>query len=221
MRTHLRSLLCLLLSAGGAHAASKPHVVALGKWTTVKWMAGENESNAIDLKVRPLLVDGQTKEFTIGLPHDVTDRTFVVQRVFRLNDSLAQEPAPERWRWERGGWLLVNRSTGKVQPIALPEFDPYNSAAAWFRDYAAYCGLSDDGKKSSAIIAQLGRRKPLLKKPLADANAAQPQPGCPAPVWERAPARVTFDPRSEQKFTFTVPTRTVDTVNEEENAAEE
>jgi hypothetical protein len=107
-----------------------------------------------------------------------------------------------------------------VQPVALPEFDPYNSAATWFRDYAAYCGVSDDGKKASAIIVQLGRRKPLLKRPLADSNAASPQPGCPAPLWERAPARVTFDPKTEQKFTFTVPTRAVDAVTEEENAEE-
>ena len=115
----------------------------------------------------------------------------------------------------------MNRGTGRVQPVALPEFDPYNSAATWFRDYAAYCGVSDDGKKSSAIIVQLGRRKPLLKKPLADTNAASPQPGCPAPLWDRSPARVTFDPRNEQKFTFTVPTRAVDAVTGEENASEE
>jgi hypothetical protein len=53
---------------------------------------------------------------------------------FRLNDSLAQETPPEPWRRERGGWLLVNRITGRIQPIVLPEFDPYSSTAAWFRD---------------------------------------------------------------------------------------
>ena len=59
-------------------AAPKQHVVALGKWTTVKLMVGEDERTALDLKVRALLVDGQTKEFITGPSHDVTDRTFVV-----------------------------------------------------------------------------------------------------------------------------------------------
>jgi hypothetical protein len=112
--TTVRSLgVGLLLLGGIAVAASKPHVVAFGKWTTVKWMVGEDEHTALDLKVHGLLVDGQPKEFTTGTPHDVTDHTFVVQRVFRLTDSLSQETAPERWQWERGGWLLVNRVTGK------------------------------------------------------------------------------------------------------------
>jgi hypothetical protein len=153
----------------------------------------------------------------------VTDHTFVVQRVFRLNDSLSQETAPERWRWEHGGWLLVNRVTGKMQQVPLPEFDPFNSAVAWFRDYAAYCGVSDDGKKASAIVVQLGRRKPLLKKPLGETSAVASTSAsqCPAPVWERAPSRVAFDPKNEQKFIFTAPTRAVDAVAEEENAGEE
>jgi hypothetical protein len=215
MKTVPALLVFLLLFGGFGLAAPKQHIVAFGKWTTVKWMVGEDEHTAIEIKIRPLLVDGQTKEFVTSPPHDVTDRTFVVQRVFRLNDSLSQETPPERWRWERGGWLLVNRVTGKMQQVPLPEFDPYSSAAAWFRDYAAYCGVSDDGKKISAIIVQLGRRKPLLKKLVGDASSA-PDSECPAPVWERAPSRVTFEPRGEPKFTFTVPTRAVDLATEKD-----
>ncbi len=150
---------------------------------------------------------GQNKEFITGPPHDVTNRTFVVQRVFRLSDSLPQETVAARWRWERGGWLLVNRVSGKMQLVPLPEFDPYNSEAVWFRDYAAYCGVSDDGKKVSAILVQLGRRKPLLKKALGGAGADMQEAKCGAPIWQRAPSRVTFEPKGEQKFTFTVPTR--------------
>ena len=212
MKTFFKFVACLLMFGRFGIASPKQHLVAFGKWTTIKWMVGEDEHTAIDLKIHPLLVDGQTKEFATGLPHDVTDRTFVVQRVFRLNDSLSQEPA--RWRWERGGWLLVNRVSGKMQQIALPEFDPYSSAAAWFRDYAAYCGVSDDGKKLSAVIVQLGRRKPLLKKPVDGASAGMPDSACPAPVWERDPSRVTFEAKGEPKFTFTVPTRAVDLATE-------
>jgi hypothetical protein len=219
MKTVSGLLVSLLLLGRMGLAAPKQRVVALGKWTMVKLMVGEDERTALDLKVRPLLVDGQAKEFTTGLPHEVTDRTFVVQRVFRLNDSLPQEMTPARWRWERGGWLLINRVTGKVQQIPLPEFDPYYSAVGWFRDYAAYCGVSEDGKKGWAIIVQLGMRKPLLKKALHGAGTAESE--CAAPVWQRGPSRVTFEPKEEQKFTFTVPTRAVESVTEEENAGEE
>jgi hypothetical protein len=76
--------------------------------------------------------------------------------------------------------------------------------------------VSDDGKKMSAVIVQLGRRKPLLKKSVGDASATAPDSQCPAPVWERAPARVTFEPKGEPKFTFTIPTRAVDLTTDED-----
>jgi hypothetical protein len=86
--------------------------------------------------------------------------------MYRLNDSLPQESGIPRWRWERGGWLLVDRISGKIQRLALPEFDADFSAVNWFRDYAAYCGAADDGEKSYAMIVQLDKRKPLMKKGL-------------------------------------------------------
>jgi len=196
-------------------AAPKPHVVALGKWTSVKWQAGDDEGKPVDVRIRPLYVDGRTKEFTLGPTHDVTDHAFVVQRMFRLNDSLPQDAGPARWRWERGGWLLADRVTGKVQQITLQEFDPYYSAVNWFRDYAAYCGVSDDGNKVFAMIVQLGWRKPLLKKLVSD--AATEMPVCPAPLWQRSPVRVTFEPKGDQKLTFSVRSRAVDLASEDEN----
>jgi len=108
-----------------------------------------------------------------------------------------------------------------MQLVPLPEFDPYNSEAVWFRDYAAYGGVSDAGKKVLAILVQLGRRKPLLKKALGGAGADMQEAKCGAPIWQRAPSRVTFEPKGEQKFTFTVSTRAVELVTEEENAGEE
>ena len=89
-----------------------------------------------------------------------------MRRAFRVNDSLPEDPSP-RWQWQRGGWLLVDRLTGHVSPIKIPEFDGSYSAASWYRDYVAYCGVAEDGKKTFAIVAQIGRRKPVLKKPLA------------------------------------------------------
>jgi hypothetical protein len=199
---------CLALLRGTSLSAPKVHLVAFGKWSSIRVTEAE-EPKTIDLKVRALLVDGRMKEFTTGVPHDVTDRTFAVQRVYRLNDSLPQDSGAVHWLWQRGGWLLVDRVTGKVQPIVLPEYDPNISTVNWFRDYAAYCGTSDDGQKNFAVVAQLGRRKPLLKKALADTNDGE-YLNCSTPVWQRDPMRVIFEHKSEGKFTYTVRSRTVD-----------
>ncbi len=212
----------LLVSSGWA--APKPHVIAFGKVTAVKWLVGPAEDKALDLKIRALYVDARLKEFTMGSTHDVTDRLFVVRRMFRVNDSLPEESAaPPRWHWQRGGWLLIDRVTGKISQIALPEFDAYYSTASWYRDYIAYCGVSDDGKKLYAIVAQLGRRKPILKKALGEASEDDmPDSECPSPAWQRQPVRVSFEPDENQKLTYTVRGHVVDIVNdnEEDEASE-
>ena len=219
MKRCLQVLLVVLLWEVVGGAVSKPHVVAFGKWTTAKWYVGPNENTAVDLRLRALFVDTRLKEYTTGLPHDVTERLFVVRRVFRVNDALPEEAgAQPRWQWQRGGWLLVDRVSGKVAQIALPEFDPYYSTASWYRDYAAYCGVSDDGKKLFAVVAQLGRRKAILKKPLGEPGGEDaPDSECPAPVWQRQPVRVTFQPEEDQKLTYAVHGHVVDIVNDEED----
>lgn len=212
-----------LFSVMQAQAAPKPHIVAFGKVQTVKWYGGPDETKALDLKIRPLYVDTRLKEYTLGVAHDVTERLFVVRRAFRLNDNLPEEPNAPRWHWQRGGWLLVDRVTGRVSPINLPDFDPFYSAANWYRDYVAYCGVSDDGKKLYAMVVQLGRRKPVLKKLLGDATGNDlPDSECPAPAWQRLPTRVTFDPQQGEKLTFSVRGHVVDVVSdsEEEEASE-
>src|SRR6266700_954611 len=120
VRTTLRLLACMILFAGAGFAAPKQHVVAFGKWSSIKLPPEDEAVAPIDLKSRSWYVDGRVKEITFGPAHDITDRSFVVQRLFRLNDSLPQDAGPTRWRWQRGGWLLVDRVTGKVQQITLP-----------------------------------------------------------------------------------------------------
>jgi hypothetical protein len=164
MTNFLYLVFSFLLLAGPALAASKPHAIAFSKWTAVKWYVGAGDSQPLDLKIRTLYVDGHAKEFTAGPVHDITDHLFVVRRAFRVNDSLPQEPDTPRWRWQRGGWLLVSRTTGHISSFSLPEFDSYYSVASWYRDYVAYCGVAEEGDKINAIIVQLGRRKPILKK---------------------------------------------------------
>lgn len=209
------SLVLLLFAV--AKAATKPHVISFGKPTVVKWFVGLDESNAVDVRVRPIYVDTRLKEFTLGPAYDVTDRLFVVQRMFRLNDALPQDKvtAPQ-WRWQRGGWLLVDRATGRISPIALPLFDAYYSAVSWYRDYVAYCGVSEDGKKLYAVVTQLGRRKAILKQLLGDAPQNEmPDSACPAPVWQR-PGKVSFE-ATDQKFTYSVRGHSLDLVNDSED----
>ena len=57
--------------------------------------------------------------------------------------------------------MRVDRISGRVSPINLPEFDAVYSAVNWYRDYAAYCGVSDDGKNVYAVVAQISRRRPV------------------------------------------------------------
>src|SRR5437764_10514042 len=62
-------VLCsIIVLAGAAMAAAKPHVITFGKSTQVRWLAGADENTPIELKVRALYVDGKLKEFTIGEP---------------------------------------------------------------------------------------------------------------------------------------------------------
>ena len=218
------ALLIICGLTNSAFPVPKPHVVAFGKWTSVQWSptSGASDDKPLPMKVRPLLVDTHVKEFTLGPAHDVTERLFVVRRAFKVNDSLPQESsAPPHWQWQRGGWLLVDRVTGRISPINLPEFDALYSAASWYRDYAAYCGVSDDGKKVFAIVAQISRRKPVLKKPLDGVNLGEtkdaPDSACPMPSWERSPARVTFEPAGATKQTFAIRGHIVDLITEEDD----
>jgi hypothetical protein len=207
-------ILCAVvgLSCLDAHAAvapKKPHVVALGAVRQVPYSragdpagAGPAESS---LKTRALLVDGRVSEWTTGDAHDVTDRSFVVRRALRINDTLPADKAEEaqsanaskveHWVWQRGPWLLVDRLTGHVTALKLPDYDPGASQVAWFRDYAAYCGIPAKGKTLYAVVAQVGGRKPVLAKILIPYDAANaPWPVCGLPEWQRLPLKVTFYP---------------------------
>ena len=220
-----RVLVAIILLTGAVQgmAASKPHVIAFGTWIAAKWPNATGQK-LLDIKVRGLFVDARLKEYTIGTPHELTDRLFVVRRAFRVNDALEGEgtsananTSGARWQWQRGGWLLVDRLTGRVAQLGLPEFDPFYSTASWYRDYIAYCGVSEDGKKLHAVVLQVGRRKPILKKDAGTPSASdEPDSECEAPVWERAPVRVTFQHGDEPKLVFSIRSRVVDVVNDAE-----
>ena len=227
-------VLALVLIVGLTHSAlcvSKPHVITFGRWITVQWSTGTGaaEEKPVALKVRPLLVDARAKEFTFGSAHDVTDRLFVVRRAFRVNDSLPQEASSQpHWQWQRGGWLLVDRTTGHISPINLPEFDVVYSDVTWYRDYAAYCGVSDDSKQIYAVVAQINRRKPIVKWLIEETKFGVetqqwqvPDPPCRLPDWQRSPARVTFEANPSTKRTYVIRGHSVDlsTGDEEDEEA--
>ena len=187
---------------------------------SVQWLP-DSADKPLPFKVRSLLVDGRVKEYAAGTPHEVTERLFVVRRAFRVNDSLPED-STLRWQWQRGGWLLVDRLTGRVSPVTLPGFDNYYSAASWYRDYVSYCGVSDDGKKIFATVVQLNRRKPVLKKFLASVTLDEDRPdsACPAPVWQRSPIRVSFKGSGGVKQTFSVRGYVADVVTNPEDDEE-
>ena len=196
----------VLLFAIVVSAASKPHVVAFGSSQQVKLFVGPAEDKTMDITVRPLYIDSKLKEFTTGKQHDVTDRAFVVRRAFRINDALPDDARKSpKWLWQRGGWLLVDRSSGKITQLKLPDFDPFYSEVSWYRDYSAYCGLTGNAERVLAVVAQIGGRKPLYRKELGKASGGDlPDADCAAPHWDRQPARVTFLPKAVEKFSVTV-----------------
>ncbi len=211
-------LISLVLSVA-APAASKPHVVSLGKATTAKLFVGPAEDKTIDIGIRALYVDGNLKEFTTGSTHDVTDREFVVRRAYRINDALPDdERRGPKWLWQRGGWLLVNRAAGKITALKLPEFDAFYSDVSWYRDYAAYCGISNSGERVIAIVAEAGSNKPLFRKDLGkNTEGDASDSNCSPPHWERQPARVTFLPKVGEKFTVKVSGRFADEAAERDS----
>lgn len=181
-----------------SYAASKPHVVGLGGGKKVPYSAIADPAGARgdekELRVRPLIVDGKVKEWTTGEAHDVTDRSFAIRRALRLNDALPTDKV-EHWVWQRGPWLLIDRVSGKVTALHLPDFDPAVSDVIWFRDYAAYCGLTTSGKQLYAVVAQVAARKPILAKKLGAWDVGDhPDPACAHASWQRDPLRITFQP---------------------------
>src|SRR5580658_720973 len=156
----------LLSGAQGLRAVPhKAHVVVLGAARKVLYSKASDPAGAAvgeeALKIRALLVDGVLKEWTTGDSHNVTDRSFLVRRVIKLNDALPGD-AKGNWVWQRGPWLLVDRVTGHIVALKLPDYDPGVSQVSWFRDYGAYCGVTASGKSLYAVVAQVAARKAVL-----------------------------------------------------------
>jgi hypothetical protein len=208
----LAILLAVFLSPSVFTAPRKAHVVGLGAPKKVPYSKAGDPAGALAgeewLKIRPLVVDDQIKDWTTGDSHDVTDRTFVVRRAIRLNDALPGDKSgaqKEHWVWQRGPWLMVDRVNGHVTALKLPDYEPGVSQVSWFRDYGAYCGLTASGKGLYAVVAQLAARKPVLAKKLDSYDpdpAAHSDPVCIPPDWQRDPLRITFHQVGKGDFMY-------------------
>lgn len=186
------------------------HAVVLGAVRRVPYTPpdstpDEKNEDTTSLKVRPLVVDERQREWTTGEIHEVTDRTFAVRRALRLNDALATDHEP-RWVWQPGPWLLVDRVTGHITALHLPDFDSAVSNVVWFRDYAAYCGTGTSAKGGLfAIVAQLGARRAVVQKQIGQwPQANHFIPVCQPAQWQRMPIRVTLKQTAGEVYTFDV-----------------
>lgn len=203
LRIQALSALCLLPLPLFASGRAKPHTVGLGAGKRVPYSMVSDPSGASadekTLHVRPLIVDDKVKDWTTGEAHDITDRSFVVRRALRLNDSLPGDKS-EHWIWQRGPWIMIDRTNGHVTAMKLPDYDPAVSQVVWFRDYAAYCGLTSGGHQLYAVVAQVAGRRPILAKKIGPWTPASPAPGAPAATacakatWQRDPLSVSFAP---------------------------
>jgi hypothetical protein len=123
--------------------------------------------------------------------------------------------------WQRGPWLLVDRVTGRVAALRLPEYEPGVSQVVWFRDYGAYCGVTASGKSLYAMVAQVAARKALLAKKLAAFDPGNhPDPVCSLSEWQREPLRVTFHPTGKEPVSFDIIPGSAVLVEEADDEAE-
>jgi hypothetical protein len=207
-------------------AAPKVHTVTLGPFRKVPYTQPDatpdtKADETSSLKVRPLFVDDRQKEWTTGELHDVTDRTFTVRRALRLNDALPTDAAPH-WIWQPGPWLSVDRVTGHITALHLPDFDSAVSDVVWFRDYAAYCGIAATAKGGLfAVVAQLGARRSVVQKQIGKwPETDHFIPVCQPAQWQRLPVRVTIKPTGGEATTYDV-VGTASLIEEGDSSSEE
>jgi hypothetical protein len=142
-------LLVLIAAIVAAQAAPrKAHVVVLGATRQVRYSKTGDPAGAaqgeMELKIRALLVDGVLKEWTTGEAHDVTDRSFVVRRVIKLNDSLPNEcsasgdktgdgnkPTPSVDSAPSNKPTSGDKATAGVKPASAPAASSARAASPW------------------------------------------------------------------------------------------
>lgn len=183
----------------------------MGAVKRVPFVAADVSTEARDdeagiLRIRPLIVDSKVREWLTGDTHEVTERSFVARRVVHVNDTLPGE-AKGRWVWQPASWILVDRVSGKVTALHLPDFDAAISDVTWYRDYAAYCGIHSTPKSSgvTAEVWQIGAHKAALAKVIGGwPQRERVRPVCLPATWQREPMRVTLKPNGGDAVVYDV-----------------
>jgi hypothetical protein len=113
-------------------------------------VANATGQKLLDLKVRPLFVDTRLKEYTTGIPQELTDRQFLVRRALRVNDALPTESASAKPRAGNGNaaagcssTVSPDESPSSTCPSSIPSIRPQAGIATT----SPTCGVSEDGKK--------------------------------------------------------------------------
>jgi len=205
-------------------AARKGHTVGLGAVRRVPFVAAEaKEDETGTLRIRPLVVDDKIREWVIGDTHEITERSFVARRVMHINDALPGEKTG-RWVWQPASWILVDRTSGRVTALHLPDFDASVSEVVWYRDYAAYCGIHTTAKTSNltAEVWQIAGRRAALSKALSPwPQPERVRPVCLPAIWQREPMRVTVRPNGGDSVVYNVVGTSTQLVEDGDDAADE
>jgi hypothetical protein len=143
---------------------------------------------------------------TTGQPRDITDRAFVVRKVYRVNDRLPSESTQSpKWKWHRAGWLLVDRPNGPSQRTSLARFRPVlldGELVSRLRGILRVLRRRREGVRRGGKI---GVKKPLVHKEPGRAHGGDmPDSECDAPTWQRPPVRVTIVSKDGQPVTFAI-----------------
>ena len=132
MRNALECCVLLLIAVSQSWAATKVHTVFLGTGKIVPYSAIGDPAGALttekQLRVRPLLVDDKIREWTTGESHAITDRSFVVRRALRINDSLPNDKSPDKPESKPDNKLDAMPDT---KPDPKPALGPQPSHWVW------------------------------------------------------------------------------------------
>ena len=162
--------------------------------------AGPEETT---LKIRALLVDGRVSEWTTGDAHDVTDRSFVVRRALRINDSLPNDrpgESPQPATTEPLGLAArpVAARGSRKRPCHGPQAARLRSGqrARWL--VSRLRGLLRSNRDGQEPLcsrgADWGAQARAGEEALAFDAENHPWPVCELPEWQREPLKVTFHP---------------------------
>lgn len=131
----------------------------------VKLLLGLAEEKIVTITVCLLYLDTKFKEYTNHWTHAPRDRPQVRSAVgYRANDSF-----PGEWATSLNGygsvesWLLLDRNTGRISQVKLPDFNSYYSDVSGIVITRPTGVWPTMAKSVSAMMAQITTRQAALQ----------------------------------------------------------